>query len=341
MMKILIIGGTRFFGYHLTRRFLDEGHEVTLFNRGQTSDDLGDKVYRIQGDRYDRNNFRSQLSGKTFDVVVDMIAFKARDSQDAVDLFKGRVGHFIHISTGAVYVVTRDFLSPLKEEDFSRPLYPRPKKDDGLWSYGYNKRQCEKVLEKAHNQHQFPVTMFRPPVVVGERDHTLRAYSYFIRLQDGHPLIVPDGGLNVSSYVYQGDIVNAIASNLHNSRALGQAYNLAMEEIISLREFIKEAARIIGKEVPLVDIPLDFLRNIPWGNSISPFSRRRPFILDVSKAKKDLDYSSTSFELWMKQTIRWFRKDYRGGPPSNYKFRKEETQLINKYQKAIQSITGD
>lgn len=35
-MKILILGGTRFVGRHLTRAAPDAGHDVTLFNRGQS-----------------------------------------------------------------------------------------------------------------------------------------------------------------------------------------------------------------------------------------------------------------------------------------------------------------
>jgi len=50
-MKILVIGGTRFFGYHITKRLLQDGHDVTLFNRSQTPDDFGHQVGRICGDR--------------------------------------------------------------------------------------------------------------------------------------------------------------------------------------------------------------------------------------------------------------------------------------------------
>ena len=61
-MRILVIGGTRFLGYHLVRRLLEEGHAVTLFNRGETPDDFGGAVERIQGDRADRSGFRKALA---------------------------------------------------------------------------------------------------------------------------------------------------------------------------------------------------------------------------------------------------------------------------------------
>ena len=43
-MKILMIGGTRFVGRALVELALERGHEVTLFNRGQSNADLFPEV---------------------------------------------------------------------------------------------------------------------------------------------------------------------------------------------------------------------------------------------------------------------------------------------------------
>ncbi len=337
-MKILVIGGTRFLGYHIVRKLLDDGQEVVLFNRGFSSHDLGQRVKLIRGDRHDYQGFFEKMHGKKFDVVVDMIAYRAEDSRAAIKAFQSSVGHFFHVSTAAVYVVTRDYPSPLREEDFDRALYPRPKKNSGWWEYGYHKRKCEEVLREAHQKQDFPVTMFRLPIVVGERDYTLRAYSYFIRLQDSRPLILPDGGMNAFTHVYQGDIAKTIASNLLNRTSFGQAYNLAQEEIVTLKDFVVKAAEILKKKVERVDIPSKVLENTPIGTSFSPFSMRRPFILQTQKAKKELNFSPTPFDVWMRKTVDWFVRDYRGDPPENYHLRDKEIEIIQKFKKAMKSI---
>ncbi len=337
-MKILILGGTRFLGYHLTARLVNDGHQVTLFNRGRTPDDFGDKVDRIRGDRYDSSSFHQQLRDKKFDVVIDMIAYNREDSFEAINIFFGKVAHFIHISTAAVYIIVKNYPCPLKEEDSKGELYPRPESWADLWDYGFNKMKCEEVLMEAFREKGFPVMIIRPPIIMGEKDYTLRAYSYFLRLLDGKPLILPDGGLNVFTHVYQGDIVQTIALNLMNHKSFGKIYNLAQEEIVSLRTFVLEASRIIGKKVELIDIPSWVLDRASLGTSFSPFSERRPFVLDVGRAKKDLNFVSTPFSIWMEKTITWFMEKYEGDPPQNYSLRPKEIEIIEKYKKAMESI---
>lgn len=39
-MKLLVLGGTKNLGRHVVEAALRDGHEVTLFNRGQTNPDL-------------------------------------------------------------------------------------------------------------------------------------------------------------------------------------------------------------------------------------------------------------------------------------------------------------
>ncbi|MGB8951170.1 MAG: NAD-dependent epimerase/dehydratase family protein [Candidatus Aminicenantales bacterium] len=336
-MKVLIIGGTRFLGYHIVRRLLEDSHEVTLFNRGLTPDDFGGRVKRIRGDRYDHKDFYRRFKGKRFDVVVDMIAFKVEDTRAAVRTFEGNIGHFIHISTGAVYIVTKDFPCPLREDDFDRELGSPSKKNAGLWEYGFHKRKCEEVLQEAYGSSGFPVMSLRLPVVQGERDYTLRAYSYFIRLQDGNPLILPDSGLNVATHVYQGDIVHAVALNLLNKRTFGQAYNLAQEEVLSLRGFVLKAAEVLGRTAELVDIPSSFLDEISLGTDFSPFSGRRPFILSVEKARKDLQMTSTPLATWLRKTILWFNEEYQGDPPENYQSRDREVKVARCFQEILKS----
>ena len=70
-MKILVIGGTRFFGIHMVRALLEKGHDVTIATRGLTPDDFGDKVKRIIFQRTDEQSVKEALYGTHYDVVID------------------------------------------------------------------------------------------------------------------------------------------------------------------------------------------------------------------------------------------------------------------------------
>ena len=60
-MKILVLGGTRFFGIHMVRALLEKGQDVTIATRGLTPDDFGDKVKRIIFQRTDEQSEKEAL----------------------------------------------------------------------------------------------------------------------------------------------------------------------------------------------------------------------------------------------------------------------------------------
>ncbi len=50
-MKILALGGSRFFGKKLVSKLLDAGHSVTVANRGNLDDGFGNRVSRVRTER--------------------------------------------------------------------------------------------------------------------------------------------------------------------------------------------------------------------------------------------------------------------------------------------------
>jgi len=61
-MRSLIIGGTRNLGPSIVQALLQEGHEVAVFNRGQTRDVLPEEVERLRGDRTDPEQLKRALA---------------------------------------------------------------------------------------------------------------------------------------------------------------------------------------------------------------------------------------------------------------------------------------
>src|SRR5437764_13396632 len=96
-MRILVIGGTRFMGLQVVRYLSEQGHDITLFHRGQTHADLPQGIKEILGDRHSLPASASELSSLAPDVVLDMILFNEQDSREVMNTFIGIAGRIVAI----------------------------------------------------------------------------------------------------------------------------------------------------------------------------------------------------------------------------------------------------
>ena len=255
IMHVLVIGGTRFVGPLLVFRLLSAGHRVTLFNRGTRMDPFGDRVERIVGDRMTADLSR-HMSNRRFDAAVDFTAYRHEDARGSVEALGGRVGHYVMIGTGQVYLVRQDCPRPAQESDYDGPLKERPTAEVELanWEYGMGKRDCEDALVEAWKSSGFPVTRIRIPIVAGERDHYQRLDPYVYRLLDGGPVIIPDGGPQMVRHVYAGEVARFLSELLGRENTFGEAYNVCQRETPSLFELVGMMSQMLGSQSKLVPV---------------------------------------------------------------------------------------
>ncbi len=93
IMKLLILGGTRFIGRHLTETALAAGHEVSLFNRNRHEAGLFPEVEALVGDRL---GDLSALEGRSWDAVIDTSAYTPDAARRSTDLLRKAAYHYIH-----------------------------------------------------------------------------------------------------------------------------------------------------------------------------------------------------------------------------------------------------
>lgn len=327
-MHVLVIGGSRFIGRAIVQRLLMEGHRVTLLNRGKSPDPFGTRVSRVIGDRSDPETLKRALARRDFDAVVDLVAFREEDTRTAIAAFSGRVGHFVHVSTAAVYLIRDGIYCPFREEDFFGRLQPKTEATASSWLYAYHKRRCEMALQQAWETQQFPYTSLRLPVVVGPEDYTARTQAYFERLLDGGPILLPDGGLNSWGFLWVQDVAEVVAANLANSNALGNAYNLAQREVVNLRQFVELAAAFLDRRPALVSVPSQWLKRVNLPPTFSPYSHDHDIVLDISAAQRDLLFRPTPFATWCEQLAHHFRSTWDGQLSKLYATRPLELKLV-------------
>jgi len=325
-MNVLLIGGTRFVGHFLALRLLAQGHRVTVLNRGVTPDGLGAGVERLRADR-GTDGFDSALAGRHFDAVVDFAAYRPEEVERALRVLRGRVGHYLFISTGQVYLVRQECPRPAREADFEGPVMARPDDPETLeeWSYGVLKRRCEEVLVRSPD---FPSTRLRIPMVNGERDYYRRLESYLWRLLDGGPLLVPDGGQEICRHVYGLDVADALAAMLGDPRVFGRAFNLAQWEAPSLWDLLGLLSEALGAPERRVALPAEALTRAGLRLSqVSPYSTRWMSYLDPSLARSELGFRSTALPAVLDRVVGAFLTAPPAAPPPGYEGRSMERRL--------------
>lgn len=328
-MQILIIGGTRNLGYLFVQALLQAGHTVAVLNRGKTPDTLPASVERLRADRTDPAQLRQALAGRTFDAVIDNALYKGPEAEAIVDILDGRVGHYLFLSTGQVYLVREGIERPFKEEDYEGRLMPPPKPNTYSyeeWLYGIDKRKVEDVCAAAYARSGFPYTSLRLPMVNSERDHFNRLLGYVLRLKDGGPILVPETPDFPLRHIYSGDVARAVLLLLDSKQGKGRAYNISQDETTSLDEFLS----ILGEHLGVVPHILRVRRSLLEANGFlpdcSPFSDRWMSELDNSRSKNELGMTYTPLREYLAKIVAHWEQSP-PAKPAGYKRRAAEIKF--------------
>lgn len=178
MKKILVIGGTRFFGKRLVEKLLQQQHELTLITRGALPEEFQGQVQHLQCDRTNKIALAEAIGEREFDIVYDNVNFTPQDVNEAIDIFKGKTSRYIFTSTLSVHEADG---IPKIERDFNPTTYPIFLGERTEFTYAEGKRQAEAVF---FQQATFPVVAVRFPIVMGEDDYTKRLLFHTERIKN-------------------------------------------------------------------------------------------------------------------------------------------------------------
>ncbi len=185
-MHILIIGGTQFVGRTLTQTALERGHQVTLFNRGKTNQEIFPEAEKLVGDR---DGGLEALHGRSWDVVIDTCGYVPRLVRDSAQLLQNQVKQYVFISTISIFA---DMKTP--DMDENAPLGLMPEGDNTVeevknTTYGPLKVLCEQLL---HELFPDKCLIIRPGLISGPHDHTDRFGYWPWRAAQGGDILAPE-----------------------------------------------------------------------------------------------------------------------------------------------------
>lgn len=309
-MKLLILGGTRFLGRILTETALQNGHEVTLFNRGKTEPELFPEVEKLIGDR---NGNLEALKGRSWDAVIDPSGYLPWSVQESAELLADSAGHYTFISSASVYdpldqpdIDENHSVGKLSSERVKELKVMEPAQAIAE-NYGELKYLCEKEVEKVFTGRSLIV---RPGLIVGPYDFTDR-FSYWVnRIAKGGEVLAPGRRDKEVQFIDVRDLAEWIIRMVESKgngtyNATGPATELTMEE------FLDRCKETAGDGVDVVWVEEKFLlgHDVKGWSDLPlwiPDSENMPGFLSVNSQKAlDAGLNFRPLKETIRDTLTW------------------------------------
>lgn len=299
-MKVLFIGGTGNISTPSSRLALEKGMDLYLLNRGKSKIEI-EGARSIIGD-INKPEELSELQKYDWDVVVNWIAFTPEDIERDITLFKGRTKQYIFISSASCYQTPLSY--PVITE--STPLC------NNLWDYSQGKIQCEDRLLRAYREEGFPITIVRPsltydtviPIAIGG----FNKYNTAERILKGKEIIVHGDGTGLWTVTHSDDFAKGFVGLLGLTQAIGHAFHITSDEILSWNMIYKILADALGKEAKVVHIASDFICKVePSFTGTLLADKAESVIFDNTKIKTFVpEFKATiPFAEGIKRTLKW------------------------------------
>jgi nucleoside-diphosphate-sugar epimerase len=257
----------------------------------------------LRGDIRDRESVLAALGDATFDVVVDWIAFTPEHVEADIDLFRGRTGQYVFISSASVYQ-TPPARMPVTE---STPL------DNPFWDYSRAKIACEERLVRAYRDERFPITIVRPSHTYDRTKLPVHGgYTVIDRMRKGKKVIVHGDGTSLWVLTHHTDFARGFVGLLGNPQAIGDVFHITSDEILTWNQIFEILAGACGAEVRMVHVPSEFIAAFDpgWGASLLG-DKSHSMTFDNSKIKRLVpDFAATTPYAWgAAEQIAWYDAD--------------------------------
>lgn len=309
-MRILFIGGTGTISTSSSALALARGHHLTLVNRGTTPvpSEL-DGAELLRGASDDPASLRAAVGDREFDVVVNFRAYRPEQVAADVELFSGRTGQYVFISSASAYQKPVERL-PITESTPLRNPY---------WQYSRDKIACEDLLVAAYRDHGFPATIVRPSHTYTERSVPIFGrWTAVERMRAGKPVVVHGDGTSLWHLTHARDLAVALVGLLGNRRAVGEAFHITGDEALTWNQIFQIIANAAGAPEPeLVHVASEAIaRELPAEGPGLVGDKANSVIFDNSKVKSLVPEFVAATRYWQgaAEMVAWHDADpSRGG----------------------------
>ena len=237
--NILIVGGTGFIGYHLAKKSLKKGWQVTsISTKPPKKIRYLPKVKYILGDITKKKSLKKNIK-KTFNYVVNLggyvdhknkkKTFKSHyiGCKNLTEIFLNKTPiAFVQMGSGGEYGRSQ---SPQNENSTCAP--------ESIYSQA--KLLSSKHLINLFEKKNFPVTILRLYQAYGPKQDFNRLIPIVIKACIKNKKFPCSNGNQLRDFLYIDDVVDAILKTLKSKKARGQIINIGTGEPKKIKKIIE------------------------------------------------------------------------------------------------------
>ena len=302
---MLFVGGTGVISSACVREAVArEDVELFVLNRGQSvARPLPPGVREMRGDVRDARSVNDALDGLSFDSVVEFVAFNAEHVRTDIELFRGRTGQYVFISTASAYQKPPGRL-PVTESTPLRNPY---------WQYSRHKIACEDLLVSEYRESGFPVTIVRPSHTYDASKTVLPGgWTSLARMLAGRPVIVHGDGTSLWTVTHNTDLARALVPLLGHRRTVGEAFHITSDDVLTWDQIAWTLAAALGVAPRIVHVPSDVIASADpeWGAGLLG-DKAHSMVFDNSKVRSVVPgwRAVVPFERGAREIVSWYLAD--------------------------------
>jgi nucleoside-diphosphate-sugar epimerase len=303
-LRVLFIGGSGVISSACSALAVERGIDLTVLNRGQSLDrPLPPEAEVLHGDIRDTAAARELLGRREFGAVVDWVAFTPAQVRADIDLFRGRTGQYVFISSASAYQTPPSRVPVVESTPLRNPV----------WRYSRDKIACEDLLVAAYRGEGFPATIVRPSHTY---DKTLvpfdGGWTVLGRMRQGKPVVVHGDGTSLWTLTHHADFARGFVPLLGHPRTLGEAFHITSDDVLTWDQIAHALAAAAGVRADVVHVPSDAIYHADpeWGAGLLG-DKAHSMIFDNAKLRSVVPgfRPAIPFEQGAREIVGWHLAD--------------------------------
>ena len=303
-LRVLFIGGSGIISAGCSQLAAERGIKLSVLNRGATHlRPLPPEATVLHGDIRDHLAAREALGDLEFDAVVDWVAFTPEHVQADIELFHGRTGQYVFISSASAYQ-TPPARVPVTE---STPLR------NPFWQYSRDKIAGEDLLVEAYRQTGFPATIVRPSHTYDRTSIPFDGkWTALARMRAGKEVVVHGDGTSLWTLTHSADFARGFVPLLGHPRTIGDAFHITSDDVLTWNQIAEALAAAAGVTARLVHVPSDAIAaaDAAWGAGLLG-DKAHSMVFDNSKLRSVVPgyRAEIPFEQGAREIVGWHDED--------------------------------